>query len=59
VIELEQKPEVTPVCPHCEAKLRTIWMQEVRGILGRRYVYYCPVCRKVLGLSHRKGFFMG
>jgi len=34
-------------------------MRELRGVLGRRYVYFCSHCRKVLGLSHRKGFWMG
>jgi uncharacterized protein with PIN domain len=59
MIEMQQKRDVSPLCPHCEAELRTIWMQELSGFFGRRYVYYCPECRKVLGLSHRKGFFMG
>jgi hypothetical protein len=31
----------------------------LRGFLGRRYLYFCPHCRKVLGVSHRKGFWMG
>ena len=59
MIEMQEKRDVSPICPHCEAELRRVWMQELRGFLGRRYVYYCPECRKVLGLSHRKGFFMG
>lgn len=56
---LESKDDVTPVCPHCSDELDTIWMQELHGFLGRRYIYLCPRCRKVLGVSHRKGFFMG
>ena len=27
--------------------------------LGKRYVYFCPNCKSVLGVSHRKGFWMG
>jgi hypothetical protein len=34
-------------------------MQEISGVFGKRYVYFCPKCRKVLGVSHRKGFWMG
>lgn len=56
---LENRDDVQPVCPHCEAELPTVWQQELRGSLGRRYVYFCPRCRKVLGVSHRKGFWMG
>jgi len=59
VIEFEEKQDIAPLCPHCQAELKKLWMQEIRGALGRRYVYYCPECRKVLGISHRKGFWMG
>jgi hypothetical protein len=58
-MELEQKPDIDPLCPHCQQPLRGLWFRELRGFLGRRYVYFCPSCRKVLGISHRKGFFMG
>jgi uncharacterized protein with PIN domain len=59
MIQLERKDDVQPVCAHCQAELRKIWMQEIEGVLGRRYIYFCPQCRKVLGISHRKGFWMG
>ncbi|KPK86087.1 MAG: hypothetical protein AMJ81_02085 [Phycisphaerae bacterium SM23_33] len=59
MIRLEAKNDVSPICPHCSSELDTIWMRELTGFLGRRYVYFCPHCRKVLGVSHRKGFFMG
>ncbi len=59
MLTLESKEDAQPVCPHCQAELQTIWMRELRGVLGRRYVYFCSHCRKVLGLSHRKGFWMG
>jgi len=59
MIELQPKNDVDPICPHCETALRTLWVRELRGLLGRRYVYFCAACRKVLGVSHRKGFFMG
>jgi uncharacterized protein with PIN domain len=59
MLELERKEEVDPVCPHCSDALKKMWFQELSGMLGKRYVYLCPHCRKVLGVSHRKGFFMG
>ena len=58
-MKLENRDDVSPICPHCSEELDTISMQELRGFLGRRYVYFCPRCRKVLGVSHRKGFWMG
>jgi hypothetical protein len=34
-------------------------MREIKSVLGKRYLYYCSACLKVLGISHRKGFWMG
>lgn len=59
MIRLEEKKDVCPVCPHCAVELKTLWCREVESVFGKRYVYFCPECRKVLGVSHRKGFWMG
>ncbi len=59
MIKLEKAHDVDPICPHCEAQLKTVWFRELMGFLGRRYLYFCASCRKVLGVTHRKGFFMG
>jgi uncharacterized protein with PIN domain len=59
MMELETREDVQPICPHCSTELRILSMQRVRGILGKRYIYFCPHCRKVLGVSHRKGYWMG
>ena len=58
-IELEQKDSVQPKCPHCSTEIRKIWFQEIKGVLGKRYVYFCSSCSSALGVSHRKGFLMG
>lgn len=59
MVQLESKEDVQPICPHCSTEQRTIWMQLIEGILGKRYVYFCSHCRKVPGISHRKGLWMG
>ena len=59
MIQLKEKSDTVPLCPHCSEPLEELWFRELRGLLGRRYVYFCSKCRKVLGVSHRKGFFMG
>ena len=51
--------DVKPLCPHCDEEIEEVWWQEINCWLGVRYVHFCPVCHKVLGVSHRKGFFMG
>ncbi len=58
MVELEVS-DVDPICPHCSASVTMVLFQELRGMLGRRFIYYCGLCRKVLGVSHRKGFWMG
>lgn len=59
MIQVTQKEDTTPICPHCEKPIQEIWFRELSGFLGKRYVYFCAHCRKVLGVSHRKGFWMG
>ncbi len=59
MINLETNNNAEPLCPHCSSELRTVWMRELKSVLGKRYVYFCSQCRKVLGISHRKGFLMG
>ena len=58
MVELEAS-DVDPICPHCSASVTKVLFQELRGMLGRRFIYYCGHCRKILGVSHRKGFWMG
>ena len=59
MLELVENNHVDPVCPHCEQALRTVNFREIRSMLGKLFIYFCPSCRKVLGVSHRKGFWMG
>lgn len=59
MIPLKQRVDLIPLCPYCQEEVGTVYFQELRGILGRRYIYFCPRCLRVLGISHRKGFLMG
>jgi hypothetical protein len=59
MLNLLKKDDARPICPHCQEELGQVWFRELSGVAGRRYVYFCSVCRKVLGISHRKGFLMG
>jgi len=59
MIELVENTRDTPICPHCNQALHQVWFRELRSVLGKRFIYFCPHCRKVLGVSHRKGFWMG
>jgi len=59
MIECIERDDVSPICPHCNASLTAVLCRQVRSFLGRRYIYFCTECKKVLGVSHRKGFWMG
>ena len=59
MIQVEERNDVTPLCPHCGESVRSVHYRQLEGFFGRRYVYICAVCQKVLGVSHRKGFWMG
>ncbi|MBZ0115130.1 MAG: hypothetical protein K8J08_21925 [Thermoanaerobaculia bacterium] len=59
MIQLEERTDVTPLCPHCESPQEKIYYQSLPTRLGRRYIYFCKSCKKTLGVSHRKGFWMG
>ncbi len=50
---------VTPLCPHCEHEIEGVYQQELDEGLGKANLWFCMTCRKSLGVSHRKGFWMG
>ena len=59
MISIDERNDISPICPFCKIEINTILSQQISGFLGKRYIYYCPKCRSVLGVSHRKGFWMG
>jgi hypothetical protein len=59
MIDLKEKNDVMPLCPHCNQTILELWFKELKSLFGKRYVYFCQHCKKILGVSHRKGFFMG
>jgi Zn-finger nucleic acid-binding protein len=59
MIEAEERNDIRPMCPHCKIEITKVLLQRVSSVFGKRYLYFCPHCRAVLGVSHRKGFWMG
>lgn len=58
-IEVTERDDVTPLCPHCGAPVKELSARKLGGFIGKRYVYFCSQCHKVLGISHRKGLLAG
>ena len=59
MIRVNETPSNPPICPHCEKELDALNAKQIKTTFGVRFVYYCDSCSKILGVSHRKGFFMG
>ena len=58
-IQIREASTEMPLCPHCEKVLHTVNSKKIGARLGVRFIYFCDGCKKVLGVSHRKGFWMG
>lgn len=59
MIKCIEKDNLNPICPHCCEALLEVWCRRLSSLLGRRYIYCCPHCLNVPGVSQRKGFWMG
>jgi hypothetical protein len=59
MIPCQEREDLTPLCPHCNSAIQSLWCRRVASVFGKRYIYFCAQCLKVLGVSHRKGFWMG
>jgi hypothetical protein len=50
MIDVREEKDFRPVYPHCDGELKeTVAVRH--GTLRLHYVYCCPHCRKVLGMS--------
>lgn len=58
-MKVVERDDLDPKCPHCQKQLKAVFMKELKETFGKRYIYFCPECLKTLGVSHRKGFWMG
>jgi len=59
MIPTEEHEKINPLCPHCKKEIFKMFFREMFTVFGKRYIYFCPECKSVLGVSHRKGFWMG
>ena len=50
---------VHPLCPHCDQPIGGLYRRELDEGFGKAYVWFCNHCQRTLGMSHRKGFWMG
>ena len=48
-----------PICPKCDQPTDGLMSRQIASDMGKAYVWCCPRCFAILGVSHRKGFWMG
>jgi hypothetical protein len=51
--------QTAPICPHCDRPIGGVLYRELDQSFGKAYLWFCGQCNKTLGVSHRKGFWMG
>jgi hypothetical protein len=56
---LEEREDLQPECPHCGVALDRIFYHRTRQMITARRIFFCPECRKVLGVSHDGNPWMG
>jgi hypothetical protein len=51
--ECVRREGLRAICPHGEAELPEIFVKKPRGPfgIGQGYLFFCPGCRKVLGIG--------
>jgi ribosomal protein L37AE/L43A len=59
MINAEEQRELHPLCPHCGQAMDRVVYTRIYVVLGKAFLWSCPHCQKVLGVTHRKGFWMG
>lgn len=59
MISVKENSGTQPRCPHCGEEIHTINSHRVISTFGKRWIYSCTSCNRSLGVSHRKGFWMG
>jgi hypothetical protein len=48
MLDVQERDEVQPLCPHCARALRTVWYRKLKGVFGKRYLL-------LFGLSQSAG----
>jgi len=59
MVDYRMPDDVLPRCPHCDNRFDGLMSRQLTADLGKAYAWACPHCHAVLGVTHRKGFWMG
>lgn len=51
--------EMSPICPHCEREVQGLVSRQINSDAGRAFVWACPKCAKIVGVTQRSGYILG
>ncbi len=51
-IKYEERGDLTPFCPSCDAALERIYYKRARSVVVGRRIYFCPDCLHALPISY-------
>lgn len=53
---LVDREDLAPLCPHCGSEIREVYRKTTGAPLaqGKKAVYFCPECHRVLGFSESR-----
>ena len=51
-----ERNDLLPICPHCDKELTEVHRKSKGAglLVGRNSVFFCPHCRKVLGVGQSR-----
>lgn len=51
-----ERNDLVPLCPHCDRELAEVYRKSKGAglLVGRNSVFFCPHCRKVLGVGQSR-----
>ena len=51
-ITYEERADLTPLCPSCDAVLDKIYYKRARSVVVGRRIYFCPECLHAIPISY-------
>ncbi len=51
-ITYEERGDLVPLCPSCDASLDRIFYKRARSVVVARRIYFCPECLHALPISY-------
>ena len=58
-LPMEERDDLNPICPHCERQIERLYYRQIRDLGGKRNIYFCSDCHRVLGVAQERSLWTG